>query len=103
MADTETGCMLPRWQCHKQVYADRIVGIALLTELEAAQQRLEPGLSRYRWILQCGLTIVVTEALIARGRPQVHDYYVLYDDNYESWSPAKAFEEGYTKLDHFAG
>lgn len=25
-------------------------------------------------------------------------YYVVYDDGYKSWSPAKAFEEGYTKI-----
>ena len=25
-------------------------------------------------------------------------YYVLYDDNYSSFSPAKAFEEGYTRM-----
>jgi hypothetical protein len=26
-------------------------------------------------------------------------YYVRYEDGYESWSPSKAFEEGYTKVD----
>jgi hypothetical protein len=26
-------------------------------------------------------------------------YYVRYEDGYESWSPTKAFEEGYTKVD----
>lgn len=25
-------------------------------------------------------------------------YYVVYTDGYVSWSPAKAFEEGYTKV-----
>ena len=25
-------------------------------------------------------------------------YWVLYEDGWQSWSPAKAFEEGYTKL-----
>jgi hypothetical protein len=29
--------------------------------------------------------------------PQVGGYYVRYPDGYESWSPAKAFEEGYTE------
>ena len=27
-------------------------------------------------------------------------YFVQYDDGYQSWSPAKAFEEGYTQLAH---
>ena len=26
-------------------------------------------------------------------------YYVVYADGYESWSPTKAFEEGYTKIE----
>lgn len=26
-------------------------------------------------------------------------YYVRYEDGYESWSPTKAFEEGYTKVE----
>lgn len=25
-------------------------------------------------------------------------YFVLYEDGYASWSPTKAFEEGYTRL-----
>lgn len=31
-------------------------------------------------------------------KPQIGDYFVLYTDNYQSWSPAKAFEEGYTRI-----
>ena len=31
--------------------------------------------------------------------PHVGGYYVLYEDGYESFSPAKAFEEGYTRFD----
>lgn len=26
-------------------------------------------------------------------------YYVRYEDGYESWSPTKAFEEGYTRIE----
>lgn len=32
------------------------------------------------------------------GVPEVGWYWVRYDNNYESFSPAKAFEEGYTRL-----
>lgn len=35
------------------------------------------------------------QAIFARGVPEIGDYIVRYDDNYISWSPAKAFEEGY--------
>ena len=33
----------------------------------------------------------------ARGRPSLGDYIVIYDDGYKSWSPAKAFEDGYKR------
>ena len=29
------------------------------------------------------------------GMPVIGDYFVRYADGYESWSPRKAFEEGY--------
>lgn len=36
-------------------------------------------------------------AAFARGRPNPGDYIVIYEDGYKSWSPAKAFEDGYTR------
>ena len=33
-----------------------------------------------------------------RHKPQVGGYYVVYDDGYTSYSPAKAFEEGYAAV-----
>lgn len=32
----------------------------------------------------------------ARGVPEVGDWFIRYADGYLSWSPAAAFEEGYT-------
>ena len=34
-----------------------------------------------------------------KGDEEDLGYYVRYADNYESWSPTKAFEEGYTLVD----
>lgn len=76
---------LPRWQCHKQVSADKIV-------------RVEVGL----WHLASGFVVLLTPALIARvpvGTSPVGGYFVRYDgDSFESWSPGQAFEDGYTRL-----
>jgi len=30
--------------------------------------------------------------------PAAGGYFVVYDDGYQSYSPAKAFEEGYTRI-----
>lgn len=81
--------MLPRWQCHKIVEGDRIVEVIMEGE-------------QWRWRLACGITVDVSPALYARVPPEVYSansgYYVVYDDGYESWSPAGAFEAGYSRL-----
>ena len=39
----------------------------------------------------------VDEAYMQKHQPEVGGYYVVYKDGYKSYSPAKAFEEGYTR------
>jgi hypothetical protein len=39
----------------------------------------------------------VTFEYLRKHKPQVGGYYVVYADGYKSWSPAQAFEEGYTR------
>ena len=41
----------------------------------------------------------VPRDFFARGMPTPGDYIVIYADGYKSWSPAKAFEEGYTRVE----
>lgn len=33
-----------------------------------------------------------------RNKPEVGGYYVVYEDGYKSYSPAKAFEDGYSLI-----
>lgn len=76
----------------KAYKSHKIVSAAKIISVEKA-----PGLN------DSPITVVFTEdgqfwkdqAVFARGVPEVGDYIVRYDDNYVSWSPAKAFEEGY--------
>jgi hypothetical protein len=86
--------MLPRWQSHKIVEGDRITEVLNVPEAGGDVTR--------RWRLACGIVVDVSHALAARVSPNVYSatdgYYVLYEDGYESWSPAKAFEEGYSRL-----
>ena len=89
------GVALPRWKCHKEVWGDRIKEIRELGPNDELFSTEDSGL---RWILDCGGRISVKRSLIGRGRPVVGDYYVRYEDGYESWSPAKAFEDGYTRI-----
>ena len=86
---------LPKWQCHKQVWGDRIREILPLTP---DSERAGPDDTGYRLYLDCGGVIVVTKQLIARSAPSVGDYFVQYEDGYQSLSPAVPFEAGYTRL-----
>jgi hypothetical protein len=42
-------------------------------------------------------SFVVSAEYLAKHKPEVGGYFVVYTDGYESYSPAKAFEEGYTR------
>jgi hypothetical protein len=77
---------LPRWKCHKIVEADKIKSITYDRE----------GL---RWHLEGGTVVAISPQIISRGEPKTGDYYVVYEDGYISWSPKKAFEEGYTRME----
>ncbi len=82
---------LPLYQCHKQVRAAQIVGVNYGGVDRA------PSLD-----LIVDTTIIsvdVTDAWIRKFQPEIGGYYVVYADGYASYSPAKAFEDGYTLLD----
>ena len=89
---------LPNFKSHKVVRAARILGI-----------ENPPGVSDSPYLrLDSGNTepsffVPVDQEYLDRHKPQVGGYFVVYDDGYRSWSPAKAFEEGYTPLDAEGG
>lgn len=43
-------------------------------------------------------TFAVDDKFMIKHQPQIGGYFVVYEDGYKSWSPAEAFESGYTKL-----
>lgn len=49
--------------------------------------------------LEDGTEAELPREMTARYEPQAGDYLVRYEDGYESISPAKAFTDGYTKVD----
>jgi len=79
--------MLSLYQCHKQVQACKILGVfvdqhALVLGHEGAFQEIVPGPNYFN-----------------KHDPQPGGYYVVYADGYESYSPAEAFETGYTRVE----
>ena len=45
------------------------------------------------------LQVLVLQPYVEKHAPRVGGYFVRYDDGYESFSPAAAFEGGYTSVD----
>jgi hypothetical protein len=44
------------------------------------------------------LPIIVGAQFLEKHKPEVGGYFVQYADGYKSFSPAAAFEEGYTLI-----
>lgn len=78
---------LPRYQCHKQVWALKIKAIIPNPrgwELHFEDDGYAPHAVNFEWR--------------AKHDPQPGGYLVLYADGYQSYSPAESFEAGYTRI-----
>lgn len=76
---------LPQWQCHKKVHAAKIKQIIR-----------EDGL--YLRLVFDDDSRVINQLWVDKHKPEVGGYYVVYDDEYSSYSPSAPFEAGYTRL-----
>jgi len=105
-ANADSGTPMPAYRCHKEVWALKI------KEIEAAPKptiaELEAILSEDPHRVESPGAIIVPEGhygpigvsleFITKHRPQVGGYLVFYKDGYRSFSPADAFEDGYTRV-----
>ena len=74
---------MPRYVSHKTVWALEIA------EVDRFSCRMKPKDARYA-------AITLPAEMWARYQPVSGDFYVVYADGYKSFSPRKAFLEGYT-------
>jgi hypothetical protein len=118
---------MPRYKCHKEVWALKIAEVrkevacceegggivcGLPKRLHTAKAAkgdvgMDHDFIAGTWDVP-GATIVpveagygafeVSEEYVDKHNPQAGGYYVVYKDGYKSFSPAEAFEEGYTKI-----
>lgn len=90
-----TSCEMPRYQCHKQVWALKIKAI----EQSPVEQTAFAGGSWDITPEESGYAkFPVPHAYYEKHKPEAGGYYVVYDDGYKSYSPAAAFESGYTAV-----
>lgn len=80
----------PLYQCHKQVRALKILDI-VRHDHPVKAATIFPSESPYP-------PFCVDQAYLDKHNPQPGGYYVQYEDGYQSFSPAKAFEDGYALI-----
>lgn len=81
---------MKKYQCHKIVEAGKIIANK---EYPVGGQLSEIAMS-----LDGGDKVTVDWQWWNKYKPQVGGYFVKYEDGYTSYSPAEAFEGGYTEL-----
>lgn len=93
--DNAPSAPMPQYQCHKKVWALKISAVD-----RVAGQRHGDDPS-YRLVVEDKgfAPILVTKKWVDKHSPTVGGYYVVYEDGYKSFSPAEAFESGYTLIE----
>lgn len=82
---------MPKYKCHKVVAAVKIKHVKIDEEGGCNGAMIVPtddSLEDYP----------VSQEFFNKHKPKAGGYYVVYEDGYESFSPAEPFEDGYTKL-----
>jgi hypothetical protein len=90
---------LPRYQSHKQVSALQIKAVVPNPrgfELHFVDKRFAPHEVPAAWVAKRCPDVLGDAELLVGG------YLVVYEDGYLSWSPAGAFESGYTLVEDVA-
>lgn len=82
----QTKVKLQKYKCCKKVHALKIKNIEIIDNFNAIIIPEEDGYAPFE----------ISPEYMKKHQPQVGGYYVVYEDGYQSYSPAKAFEEGYT-------
>lgn len=80
---------MSKYKCHKEVHADKIERIA-------GKYGREHGATL---TLARGKVVEVSREYLDKHEPKTGGYYVVYEDGYSSYSPAEAFEKGYTRVE----
>ena len=82
--------ILTKWKCHKEVQAEIIEAVM---KIDNNTYQIVP-----KQPTKLKLPIYVDNAYVSKHKPEKGGVFVKYEDGYLSYSPIKAFREGYTKL-----
>lgn len=89
MNEQQAAAEMPKYKCHKEVWALKI------SEIHPGRRDGKGPGGTLVFAEEGYAPLSVGEDYLQRD-PQEGGYYVVYADGYKSYSPAKAFEDGYT-------
>lgn len=89
---------MPRYRSHKEVWALKIKSVELDSVKAQAANRETDGSATITPEEAGYAPFRVDHEYVRKHNPQAGGYYVVYAGGYKSWSPADAFEEGYTRI-----
>lgn len=94
-ANSAVGCgvAMPRYRSHKEVWA---LKISHVEHLRTDTTTDENPIVRVHFV-ELGFAPIEIN-LHGKPTPDAGWYYVVYEDGYKSFSPAKAFEDGYSRV-----
>jgi len=80
---------MPKYKCYKEVHALKIADIRPEKDGGVTIVPEDEGYGPF----------LVDKDYVSKHAPQPGGYFVVYKDGYKSFSPADAFEEGYTRME----
>lgn len=105
-AESQAMVAMPRYQSHKKVWALKIKAVERYVPTIAELDRILNGTPGDGDSIGGFITpedamysrFPVPSSYMQKHSPEAGGYYVQYEDGYVSFSPAAAFEEGYTRI-----
>lgn len=99
MHENQSPVPLPRYRCHKVVEAAKITSVLMQLADDGAPSHVRES-AGCRWLTLEGVkdAVEVTAEWYDSHKVQPGGYFVRYADGYTSFSPAAAFEEGYSPV-----
>lgn len=96
--DSENQIQMPRYKCHKEIWALKIKEVIKDLDVARRENRETDGTVTLIFDDPKYSPKKMSYEYSRRHKPQPGGYYVVYKDGYESFSPAEAFESGYTLI-----
>ena len=96
MSDTTCADEMPKYKSHKTVWALKIKTILRDAEIAQQHNRETDGSALITPFGEGYAPFKVDGEYLRKHKPEAGGYYVVYKDGYKSFSPDKAFEEGYS-------